>query len=646
MTAWDEGLTGIHREVAADTAPVLHVLAGPGTGKTFAMMRRVARLLEEGVPPERILVVTFTRTAARDLREQLEQLGAPGADEVRASTLHSLCFSILGSQQAFAFTKRSPRPLMSFEIDCLEADLADQFGGKRKTRKLLAAYEAAWARLQHEEAGYAPSAEDQKFEAVLLSWLRFFRAMLIGELVPLTLGFLRTNPALGAVPRFDHVLVDEYQDLNKSDQTLVRLFTGSSSLMVIGDDNQSIYSFRYANPEGIRVFPSEVPGTKPFKIQECRRCPPNIVAISNALIAHDPHTSRPTPLKPDTTRSPATLWVVQHRSLEEETQNIADFVDQYLDAHKEIPPGRVLVLAPRRFIGNAIKDALISRKRNALSYYQEDPVSSPAASEGFCMLSLLVDDSDRAALRAWLGFGSSDHRCGAIRRIREYCDSIGKEFAAVLKALADGSIKIAHTQSVVQRWNLLQTRLAALDGLSGLPLVDALWPSSAEDVSDIRLLAASVAYETPDAEELLDELRIAVTQPELPGTESDIIQVMSLHKSKGLTRNLVVVAGCMAGTLPYVDARDSVPVQNAKLEEQRRLFYVAVTRATDVLVISAATMLSFADAKQGGVEVEKILTIDGERVVVTGFTPFLAELGPACPHPLTGARWRQEVGLP
>src|ERR1043165_6022965 len=144
---WDSGLSGAHRDIAANPGHILHGLAGPGTGKTFAMMRRIARLLEQGVDPRNILAVTFTRTAARDLREQLSGLDVPGSDEVRATTLHSLCFGVLSSQEAFAFNQRTPRPLMSFEIDCLENDLAHFFDGKKATRRLLEAYEAAWARL-------------------------------------------------------------------------------------------------------------------------------------------------------------------------------------------------------------------------------------------------------------------------------------------------------------------------------------------------------------------------------------------------------------------------------------------------------------------------------------------------------------------
>lgn len=258
---WYTGIVGIHRDIAADTRSPVHVVAGPGTGKTTAMMRRIARMLEDGVQGNRILAVTFTRTAARDLAGQLQQLGTAGADAVRACTLHSLCFSALIADAVFQATGRVARPLLSFEIDQLVNDLKATFGGKRGKRQLIEAYEAAWARLQHETAGVPKTQEDIKFETALIDWLRYHRAMLIGELVPITLRFLQDNPTLAVPPYYEAVLVDEYQDLNKADQTLVELLAIRGTLTVVGDDNQSIYSFRYANPEGIRTFPSLHAGT-------------------------------------------------------------------------------------------------------------------------------------------------------------------------------------------------------------------------------------------------------------------------------------------------------------------------------------------------------------------------------------------------
>ncbi len=173
-----------------------------------------------------------------------------------------------------------------------------------------------------------------------------------------------------------------------------------------------------------------------------------------------------------------------------------------------------------------------------------------------------------------------------MRRVRQYCEATGTALDDALKALASGTITIPRAKPLINRWNLLQIRLGALSGLTGLALVDALWPAGDSDVLDVRVTAQAIALATPDPKDILNELREAITQPELPGSDSDVIQVMSLHKSKGLTRDLVVIAGCMAGTLPYIDQADAPEIQNAKLEEQRRLFYVAVTRATSVLVIS------------------------------------------------------------
>ena len=645
MAPWDDGLVGVHRDIAANPAPALHVLAGPGTGKTFAMIRRIARLLEEGVPPDQILAVSFTRTAARDLREQLGALGVPGADEVRASTLHSLCFTVLNREEAFPFTNRVPRPLMSYEIDCLEEDSAGAFGGKRETRRLLAAYEAGWARLQRDEPGHAPTAEDQAFETALLSWLRFHSAMLIGELVPLTLSFLRANPELPVLPALGHVLVDEFQDLNKADQTLARTLAATSALLVIGDDNQSIYSFRYANPEGVRTFPTDMPGTVSYTITACRRCPPNIVTMSNALISHDQHTSRPQPLTPDLGRADAELHIVQHATLEDEVAATADFIDKYLTDHPELSAGRVLVLTPRRFIGNAIKTALIARRRNALSYFLEDSLEEEAAAEGFCLLSLLVSPDDPTSLRAWLGFGSADRRKRPYARLRQHCEAEGITIAAALNALAQGALTIPYTGPLIARWTLLQTRLAELVGLHGLPLVDALWTTGQPELSDIRTIAGALALPDPANDELLDDLREAITQPELPGSDSDIIQIMSLHKSKGLTRSVVVVAGCMAGTLPSIDPDDPPAVQAHQYDEQRRLFYVGITRATDVLVISSSAKLLLRDALRSGATVTRKTFEDGVAMARTAFTPFLSELGAGAPRTMGGAAWRRAVGL-
>ena len=148
--AWSDGLlpgTPCH-SIAASLNRQIRVVAGPGTGKSFAMKRRVARLLEGGIEPRNILPVTFTRVAAEDLHRELVGMGAPGCENLQGTTLHSLALRILIRNHVLEATGRTPRPLNDFEIKPLEADMSAAHGGVRKVRKLIKAYEAAWARLQ------------------------------------------------------------------------------------------------------------------------------------------------------------------------------------------------------------------------------------------------------------------------------------------------------------------------------------------------------------------------------------------------------------------------------------------------------------------------------------------------------------------
>src|SRR5580658_9111735 len=116
---WNTGLQGTPLNIAAYPGTPLRVVAGPGTGKTYALMRRVARLLEQHVQPNRILAVTFTRTAAKDLVDKLGALGVPGAEDVSAKTLHSLSFGLLSRNAVFQMLNRVARPLMAHEQDTM-----------------------------------------------------------------------------------------------------------------------------------------------------------------------------------------------------------------------------------------------------------------------------------------------------------------------------------------------------------------------------------------------------------------------------------------------------------------------------------------------------------------------------------------------
>ncbi len=643
---WDTGLQGTHLAIAGYPGTPLRVVAGPGTGKTFALMRRVARLLEEGAQPNRILAVTFTRTAANDLVEKLAALGVPGADLVAAKTLHSLCFALLSRNAVFQALGRTAHPLMDYERDTLLCDLQEQFGGKRAVDRLIQAFESYWARLQHHQPGFPANPIEQAFSHALGNWLVFHRAMLVGEVVPLALDFISQNPAHPEIPRFDQVVVDEYQDLNRAEQVLIDALTGNGAVTVVGDEDQSIYGFKNAHPEGIVEYPQTHANTHDELLIECRRCPRSVVLIANALINHNQRLA-PKPLNPFPQNGNGEVYIVQHNTIADEIETLAAYIEWYLQGHLGMPAGEVLVLANRRMIGNGIRDALNTRAQqnnrawSAQSFYFEDALRTDAAAEGFSLLSLLVDPEDRTALRYWLGARQQDCRRRPYARLRAYCEQQGQSPRAVLQALVAGNLQLPRTQTLVARHRELEQLLAGLMPLDIHQLVDALFPDGNADVATVRQAALLIVPNVQNERELLNELRTAIVQPELPGTQGPAVRIMSLHKSKGLTARLVVIAGCVAGILPSIDSTAPLAEQNRQRQEQRRLFYVGLTRSTETLVLSSAVHMPYGQAMKMRMPVMQA----GYGVAILQASPFLAELGPDAPNAVDGNTWRANLGF-
>lgn len=632
---WDNDLRGPARNIARLDHTPIRVLAGPGTGKTFSLMRRVARLLQEGATAKRMFVCTFTRTAAKDLEGELADLGVEGANKVRSGTLHAFCFGLLGQGEVLESTGRVPRPLLAFEENFLLKDLNDtEFGNLHDRRRRLQAFHAAWARLQTDTPGWPTDPVDQAFQRELSEWLRFHQAMLVGELVPESLRYLRENPASQHRRKFEHVLVDEYQDLNRAEQELLDLLAEAGHIIVIGDEDQSIYSFKLAHPEGISTFHQSHPGTHDEKLDECRRCPSLVVKLASRLIANNrgrfPRVLKPSPGNPD-----GEVLIFQWSSMNEEAQGIAQIIRSRIEKEK-VEPGRILVLAPRRQFGYKVRDALNSNGISAHSFFHEQALEKSEAQKAFAMLILLANPADRVALRCWCGFGSPSLRSSAWGRLRAHCEESGESPWDALVRLASGDLAISYTQRLVDQFQELQHRIEALKNAKGQALVDGLFPKEEDWTGPIRNLAASIEEEMFDAENLLEGLRVRITQPELP-TDVDYVRVMSLHKSKGLTADLVVVVGCVEGLIPTLT--DGTPAEQAKsLEEQRRLFYVAITRTRGVLMLSSVTQLPRGLAHRMRAKVRG----PNPSQATTIASRFLDELGPTRPAAVLGATVLEE----
>ena len=640
--AWNTGLAGPYLSIASYVGTPLRVMAGPGTGKTFALMRKVSRLLETGTPPSSILVISFTRTAANDLISHLKSLGSPGADQVAASTLHSLSFALLRKNVVFQATNRVPRPLLSFEVDSMISDLAGSFGGKTNTKALLRAFEAYWATLQHHQPGWPQDPTQQSFHRELMHWLTSHRAMLIGELVPRALDYVLQNPASPHIPRYLHTLVDEYQDLNRADQCLIDSLAQNGTLTVAGDEDQSIYtSLRHARPEGISQFHQTHANTHDEPLYECKRCPSLPIQMANALILHN-HPQRPSTICSAPGCGVGEVYIVQHNSVQDEVTSTAAFLDWYLTNRNDVKPADMLVLSTRRLIGYAIRDELVGLGRNAQSFFAEECLDKPSAKAGYCLLTLMVRPDDQPALRCWLGLGHNEWRSSAYQRMWQAAENAGISPRELLDGIVAGSMAMPpYTGDIVQRYRELVTAITPTKGASGSSLIDLLWPAGDSDCADVRGIALTIAASVQSPADMLDELVTTITQPELPSDRDDTIKVMSLHKSKGLTAKCVVVVGCVAGALPTVRPGLSSSAQQQSIEEKRRLFYVSITRTKQTLVLSSAASAPYRDAMQMGLTVAHHRGSDA----VLQASQFMSELGVHAPGALSGNQWRSQLGF-
>lgn len=590
--SWNEGIDGPGLEFAASTAAKTRCLAGPGTGKTFALMRRVQRLIQaEGVSPERILVLTLTRTAADDLRRSLHDLHVNGADSVVTSTLHSFCFSALLGEEVLQATGRTPRLIADFERDILLRDLPDSLGTFSDRTELLKQFQAAWSALDGSPLGHAPGTLPGEFQDALIKSMKWHQCMLVGELVPIAKSYLEENPYSSVLEQFDHVLVDEYQDLNRADHGVIELLSVAAirrggEISIIGDDDQCIYvGLRHAHPRGIVEYTADVD----VPLVECRRCPTRITAMAQSLISHNPGRAKP-PLQPRPSNPPGVLHNVMFRTMEEEAEGLAQFIHSRIESG-QVEPGEVLVLANWRVIAYQIRDRLVELGHDAHSYFREEPLDTAEARRVLTLLSLVANPEDRTSLRAYLALSNPSELRAGYRRVQEYANQNGLSAADVLELLASGGLQIPYTRKVVEAFESLVGFLKELEPLQSdlHALVDVVCPAGEPTTHALRqtidrtLLDGEMDGSIGD---FVSTLRTQIGAPEVP-LDASFVRLMSLHKSKGLTVKLVAIAGLVDGLVPRSAA---ATVHGNALEEheqeQRRILYVGITRPTAELVLS------------------------------------------------------------
>lgn len=637
--AWDDGIEGVHKEIAASQESRIGILAGPGTGKTnFGLMRRVARLLEDGIPGDRILLLSFTRVAAADLRDKIERVVAPGVENVRATTLHGYCFGLLNQESILTITGRNPRILLAHEADLMLRDIGGDFGNIHERRRLLRAFVAGWARGLQDHPGIASIGEDRTFEHSVMLWLRNHKAMLIGEVVPEAYKFLSTNPQADALHAYDHIIVDEYQDLNVIEQRLLDVLAADSNLCIAGDDDQSIYSVRYANPGGILSFIQQE-DTESHTIQQCGRCPKQILSVANCLISNAPGRAKEDLVSRDETQQ-GDVAIVQWPNVDAEVEGIVAAIAGDIGTQRR-EPGDILVLTNWRKIGTRIQEKLVELDIPARSYFTEEELSADDAKEGLALLRLLVNTEDAPALRVLLGLGEQDGRTDAYKRLLAYCHENSARPHAVLDRLISGEKLKLNVSGLTKAYSHAKSKVEQLRLLELPQVVDSLFPDGSKEVAELRAAALDAMGEAETPNDILKTIIEVITQDDVP-QNPDFVRIMSLHKSKGLTSPGVYIVGAIQGVLPTIMETDPKAVDDA-ICEGRRLFYVAVTRAAQELVISSSILIDLADARARNIRFDN----KSIRRNVHGYTvrsiasPYVAELGSTAPSPIRGQDWLQ-----
>lgn len=613
--AWLEGIEGrAAQELIESDARVIRVVAGPGSGKTTCLKRRLQRLVEQQqISPEKIFAGTFTRAIARELREAL-------GEDIMVSTLHSFAYELLRENPSACQGMRL-RFLLRYEEDALLYDIEDAASGigdihkRREALRLLQASRAQ--RTQYANA---------KFDGAVRRWLQRHRAMLIGEVVHLCVIGLESHDI--APGMFDHVVIDEYQDLTAAEQELVRLiWSGSGSLTVLGDNDQSIYGFRFNHPEGIADFHLQWPDCDDLTFADNRRCGEEILKIANLMMAEAGSSKPPMESK---SRRVGNVKAIQWETLDDEICGLASYV-------RAKPDDTFLVLVPRRFIGYRLAEAIGSDARTA---FAEQVLDHPIAQESFATVALLADAEDFVAARSYLGLHGTKRK-QATRRNADAHSTIPVDMGGhdLIRRVASGEIPVSgsgrsHISTRARRAVELIDRALTPEQVIGEFFDESLADGEPDQekrgwlVQNLRELRAAARellalQDKPDLAKAVATMRylIATRAPlRTSDTDDPRVKIMTLHSAKGIEADNVVVAGVADQFLPGKDANNSSVV-----DEQRRLLYVAVTRARDSLVISWPRRIQATDVMGNMGRLDRFRTQGGIKWAITSRSRLLPQ---------------------
>ena len=617
-------LNSRQREAVLHGEGPLLVIAGAGSGKTRVVVTRIAYLiLEKGIAPESVLAVTFTNKAAEEMRERVVQLlgehGMHGARKPLVSTFHSFCVRLLrqfGAPLAAVRKGFTPRFLILDARDQLAVvkTAYRDLGLNAKSIKPTAALHAiSWAKNagrkrigSHNSPDPETLSLNRVYEAYQASLLES-NALDFDDLLLEAVELLRLDPDIREVvrSRYRYLLVDEYQDTNRPQYELMRLLAEPRrNVCVVGDEDQAIYSWRGADIRNILGFESDFPSAKVVRLEQNYRSTRSILGAASAVIEHNDQRKG----KRLWSAGPAGDLPVLYRALDghEEARYVARAMDEILDRD---PKARVGVLYRTNAQSRLIEEAFRREGREfvvvgGLAFYQRAEVKDLLA-----YMKAAVSPDDSVSLQRIINVPARGIGKATLQRLGDYASREGVSLWRAIEESVERRLLPRRARVALQAFRKLMLELRArldIDDYASL----LAWVYSRSGYRD--MLEANSSEESEARIENIKELEVAASEASESGaslhefldytalvSDSDGIdqlarvQLMTLHTAKGLEFPAVAIVGIEESLLPH---RRSIGSRGDGMEEERRLFYVGMTRARRFLLLTCAGMRSLYGA--------------------------------------------------
>lgn len=606
-----EGLNDKQKEAVLTTDGPCLVIAGAGSGKTKVLTHKIAYLMaEKCIKPWNILAITFTNKAANEMKQRVEAIVGDVAQNMWIGTFHSICVRILrksidriGFDSSFLiFDTSDQKTLIKECMKTLKIDdklftdrsvLAEISNGKNEMLE-PAAYKTKYA------GDFRKEIIGEIYE-LYQKRLRENNAIDFDDIINFTIKILTENPDVLEyyADKFRYVLVDEYQDTNKAQFTLVTILASRyGNITVVGDNDQGIYSFRGADISNILNFEKDFPGTKIIKLEQNYRCTGNILNAANAVIKHNENKYE----KKLWTQNGEGALPMIHKSDDEydEGRYIVEQIN-YLKREEYFNYSDFVVLYRMNSQSRAIEEIL--RREDipykivgGLKFYERKEIKDIIS-----YLRLIYNPSDNISLKRVINEPKRGIGKTSVDNVQQISEQTGKSMFEIIKHAEDYDLNRlkANSMEFVQLIEEMRSKIEELsiselikETLNKSKYVKALEEeNTTEAESRIQnleeFLTVAIEFEEQEAENtLVDFLEGITLSSDIDGMEEsdDSVTLMTLHSAKGLEFNAVFLVGMEEGIFPGYKSIG----EPQELEEERRLFYVGITRAKQYLHLTCA----------------------------------------------------------